>query len=103
MAHCRYRTKLDMSEAYEQIRIHPDHVAKTAFTTILGTFRSQVIQMGDCNCHNPIPKHYYQFTLPHPILPTCDTSMPLILSSSLEPTHVRMTHHDVSIALPTQA
>jgi hypothetical protein len=44
-----YQTKLDMSEAYEQIRMDPAHVSKTAFATILGTFWSQVMQMGDCN------------------------------------------------------
>jgi Reverse transcriptase (RNA-dependent DNA polymerase) len=44
-----YRTKLNMSEAYEQIRVDPAHVSKIAFATILGTFRSQVMQMGDCN------------------------------------------------------
>jgi Reverse transcriptase (RNA-dependent DNA polymerase) len=38
-----------MSEAYEQIHMDPAHVSKTAFATILGTFRSQVMQMGDCN------------------------------------------------------
>ena len=49
MARAAYRSKLDMSEAYEQIRIVPEHVHKTAFATVLGTFRSQVMQMGDCN------------------------------------------------------
>jgi Reverse transcriptase (RNA-dependent DNA polymerase) len=49
IARAAYRTKLDMSEAYEQICVDPAHVSKTAFTTILGTFRSQVMQMGDCN------------------------------------------------------
>jgi Reverse transcriptase (RNA-dependent DNA polymerase) len=44
-----YRTKLDMSEAYEQIHVDPAHVSKTAFAMILGTFRGQVMQMGDCN------------------------------------------------------
>jgi Reverse transcriptase (RNA-dependent DNA polymerase) len=29
--------------------VDPAHVSKTAFSTILGTFRSQVMQMGDCN------------------------------------------------------
>jgi Reverse transcriptase (RNA-dependent DNA polymerase) len=38
-----------MSEAYEQIRMDLAHVSKTAFATILGTFRIQVMQMGDCN------------------------------------------------------
>ena len=49
MARVAYHSKLDMSKAYEQIRIVPEHVHKTAFTTVLGTFRSQVMQMGDCN------------------------------------------------------
>ena len=47
MARAAYRSKLDMSEAYEQIRIIPEHVHKTVFATVLGTFRSQVMQMGD--------------------------------------------------------
>ena len=47
MARVAYHSKLDMSEAYEQIRIIPEHIHKMAFTTILGTFRSQVMQMGD--------------------------------------------------------
>ena len=38
-----------MSEVYEQIHIVPEHVHKMVFTTLLGTFRSQVMQMGDCN------------------------------------------------------
>ena len=49
MARATYHSKLDMSEAYEQICIVPEHIHKTAFTTVLGTFRSQVMQMGDCN------------------------------------------------------
>ena len=49
MARVAYHSKLDMSKAYEQIRIVLEHVHKTAFTTVLGTFRSQVMQMGDCN------------------------------------------------------
>ena len=49
MARAAYWSKLDMSEAYEQIRIILEHVHKTAFAKVLGTFRSQVMQMGDCN------------------------------------------------------
>jgi hypothetical protein len=49
IARAAYRTKLDMSEVYEQICVDPAHVSKTAFATILGTFRSQVMQMGDGN------------------------------------------------------
>ena len=35
--HAAYRSKLDMSEAYEQISVHPEDVPKTAFVTIFGT------------------------------------------------------------------
>ena len=49
IARVAYRSKLDMSKAYEQIRIVPEHVHKTVFATVLGTFRSQVMQMRDCN------------------------------------------------------
>ena len=49
IARAAYRSKLDMSEAYEQIRVHPEDVPKTAFTTIFGTFVSLVMQQGDCN------------------------------------------------------
>jgi hypothetical protein len=44
-----FRSKLDMSDAYEQIRIVEDDVHKTAFSTIVGTMRSRVMQQGDCN------------------------------------------------------
>ena len=49
MSRATYWSKLDMSKAYDQIHIIPEHVYKMAFTTVLGTFRSQVMQMGDCN------------------------------------------------------
>ena len=44
-----FRSKLDMSEAYEQIHVRPEDVPKTAFATIFGTFVSLVMQQGDCN------------------------------------------------------
>ena len=49
MARAAYRSKLNMSKAYKQIHIVPEHIHKTAFATVLGMFRSQVMQMGDCN------------------------------------------------------
>ena len=49
VAHAPFRSKLDMSEAYEQIRVRPDDVPKMAFATIFGTFMSLVMQQGDCN------------------------------------------------------
>ena len=38
-----------MTEAYEQMHIRTEDVCKTTFSTIFGTFQSQVMQMGDCN------------------------------------------------------
>ena len=49
VAHGQFRSKLDMTEAYEQTRIKPEDVHKTIFSTIFSTFQSRVIQMGDCN------------------------------------------------------
>ncbi|KAL1947388.1 hypothetical protein VTO73DRAFT_14349 [Trametes versicolor] len=49
VAHAPFRSKLDMSDAYEQIRIVADDVGKTAFATIFGTLLSHVMQQGDCN------------------------------------------------------
>ena len=49
VAQCTYRSNLDMSEVYEQIRIRTEDIPKTAFATVLGTFISQVMQQGDCN------------------------------------------------------
>ena len=44
-----YRTELDLKSAYEQIRIVPEHVGRSAITTPDSNMVSQVIQMGDCN------------------------------------------------------
>ena len=45
----KYRSKVDLSNVYEQVRVEPQDVWKTAFSTIYGTFISQVMQQGDCN------------------------------------------------------
>ena len=45
----KFRSKLDMTEAYEQTCIRTEDVCKTTFSTIFGTFQSRVMQMGDCN------------------------------------------------------
>ena len=45
----KFRSKLDMTEAYEQMHIRTEDVCKTTFSTIFGTFQSWVMQMGDCN------------------------------------------------------
>ena len=45
----KFRSKLDMTEAYEQMCIRTEDVCKMTFSTIFGTFQSQVMQMGDYN------------------------------------------------------
>ena len=49
VARAPFRSKIDLTEAYEQVRIVPEDVKKTAFSTIFGTFESLVMQQGDCN------------------------------------------------------
>jgi RNase H-like domain found in reverse transcriptase/Reverse transcriptase (RNA-dependent DNA polymerase)/Integrase zinc binding domain len=44
-----YWSLMDMKDAFEQIRIIPEHVPRTAVTTPDGTMVSMVIQQGDCN------------------------------------------------------
>ena len=49
IAWVNFRSKLDMTEAYEQTHIRPEDAGKTTFSTIFSTFQSRVMQMGDCN------------------------------------------------------
>ena len=49
VARAPFRSKLDMSEVYEQIRMRPEDIPKTAFVTFFGTLVSVVMQQGDCN------------------------------------------------------
>ena len=49
VAKAKARSKIDMTNAYEQILVHDDDVKHTAFATIFGTFFSRVMQIGDCN------------------------------------------------------
>ena len=49
VARAKYQSKIDMSNAYEQIRVEPKDVWKTVFATIYGTFVSHTMQQGDCN------------------------------------------------------
>ena len=49
IARAKFRSKLDMTEAYEQMHIRPEDVGETTFSTILSTFQSRVMQMGDSN------------------------------------------------------
>jgi hypothetical protein len=49
VARAKYRSKIDLADAYEQVRVEPGDVNKTVFSTILGTYVSNVVQQGDCN------------------------------------------------------
>lgn len=49
VARAPVRSKIDLSDAYEQIRIEPEDVPKTSFATVYGTMLSNVLQQGDCN------------------------------------------------------
>ncbi|KAJ3476258.1 hypothetical protein NLI96_g11283 [Meripilus lineatus] len=44
-----YRSLADGKDAYEQIRVEPEHVERTAMTTPDGNMVSLVMQQGDCN------------------------------------------------------
>src|SRR3984957_7382032 len=49
VARGKYRSKINMSNTYEQIHIEPSNVWKTAFATIYGTFVSHTMLQEDCN------------------------------------------------------
>lgn len=49
VARAPFRSKIDLSDAYEQIRVVDEDVWKTAFSTVYGTMESNVMQQGDCN------------------------------------------------------
>jgi hypothetical protein len=49
VAQAKIRSKIDLSDAYEQVCIHLEDMDKTAFATISGTYVSLVMQQGDCN------------------------------------------------------
>ena len=40
IAQAKFRSKLDMTEVYEQTHIRPEDVCKMTFSTIFGTFQS---------------------------------------------------------------
>lgn len=44
-----YRSKVDFTAAFEQVRVVPQSVKDTGFTTQTGTFTSKVMQFGDTN------------------------------------------------------
>jgi hypothetical protein len=49
VARGKIRSKVDLSNAYEQVRVRTEDVWKTTFATIAGTYVSLIMQQGDCN------------------------------------------------------
>src|SRR5215475_9370950 len=49
VARALIRSKIDFSDAYEQVCIHKDDLMKTAFATVYGTYISHTMVIGDCN------------------------------------------------------
>src|SRR5947208_16782295 len=49
IAQAKYRSLIDLKDAFFQIQIHPDDEWKTAFKTPFGIFNSQVMNQGECN------------------------------------------------------
>ena len=44
-----YRSKIDLTNGYHKVRIQPESDECTSFYTPFGTFRTRIIQQGDCN------------------------------------------------------
>ena len=44
-----YRSKIDLTDGYHNIRIEPENEKFTSFYTPFGTFRTRVMLQGDCN------------------------------------------------------
>ena len=49
IARAKICSEIDLSDAYEQIRIIPEDMHKMVFATIYRMFMSNVMQQGDCN------------------------------------------------------
>lgn len=49
LANAKYKTRIDLTNAYEQIRLTPESVKWTAFATPIGFFEITVMQQGDNN------------------------------------------------------
>lgn len=49
VARAKYRSKIDLADAYKQIRVESKDILKAAFATIYRTYVSNIMQQGDCN------------------------------------------------------
>jgi len=45
----KFRSKLDLTDGYHNIRVHPDSVKHNTILTHMGKFDSLVMLQGDCN------------------------------------------------------
>jgi len=49
VANAKFRSKIDLSDRYHNLRIIPEHEKHTAFKTPFGVYRTRVMQQGDKN------------------------------------------------------
>ena len=49
VAKSKYRSKIDLTDGYHNVRIETDSEKYTSFNTLFGTYRTRVMQQGDCN------------------------------------------------------
>ena len=45
----RFFSKMDLQQGFHQIRVHPEHIERTAFQTKFGSFQFRVMPFGLCN------------------------------------------------------
>jgi hypothetical protein len=72
IARAKYRSKIDLSDAYEQVRIEPKDVPKTVFAMPFGTMVSKVMQMAGLHNQFEYPSkdlNMHLFVALHLILP----------------------------------
>ncbi|KAG6881625.1 hypothetical protein C0992_000611, partial [Termitomyces sp. T32_za158] len=43
----KYRSKIDLTDAYEQVHIRVEDIPKTVFASLMETFVSNIMQIGD--------------------------------------------------------
>jgi hypothetical protein len=61
-----FQMMLDLKDAYEQIRIVPEHVNRSSVTTPDGNMVSLVVQQGDCNAlatYQALMNHLFKFSV----------------------------------------
>ena len=49
VAKSKYRSKIDLTDGYHNVRIETESEKYTSFNTPFGTYRTRVMQQGDCN------------------------------------------------------